>query len=153
MYDVTVNEIIYYFIIFRCKCQKSRKYIFFKNIFLIILQGNTSKEKCVWLKECKIVRLTWSQFQSCTLVAPHVLWYSSRGGSIRMTSNLQLSSFKLYDSRSVFRYIGGVAVSAIRSSFNLISSRSFGYSSNLSARPTSLIKFCGRWPVSIKCWQ
>ena len=97
--------------------------------------------------------IIWSQFHSSTLVAPQVLWYSSSGGSISITSNLQFRSFILYFKRSVFRYIGGVAVSDIKSSLSFISSRSFGYSSNLSAKPTSLIKFWGLWPVSMKCWQ
>lgn len=43
--------------------------------------------------------------------------------------------------KSHLRYIGGVAVRAINSSFNFISSLNLGYSSNLSARPTSRIKF------------
>lgn len=43
--------------------------------------------------------------------------------------------------KSHLRYIGGVAVCAIRSSFNLINSLSLGYSSNLSASPTSRMKF------------
>lgn len=34
--------------------------------------------------------MIWSHDQNCMLVAPIVLWYSSRGGSIRMTSNLLL---------------------------------------------------------------
>lgn len=94
-----------------------------------------------------------SHDQNCIFVAPIVRWYSSRGGSMRITSNLQFKFLRSYAPRSHLRYMGGVAVSAIRSSLSLISSRSLGYSSKRSARPTSRMKFCGRWPVSTKCWQ
>lgn len=120
-----------------------------KSVWILIKKGRI----ILWHPYKLRFLLTWSQFQSCTFVAPQVRWYSSNGGSIKITSNLQFNSFKLYESKSVLRYMGGVAVSAIKSSFNLINSRNFGYSSNLSAKPTSLIKFCGRWPVSMKCWQ
>lgn len=75
--------------------------------------------------------MIWSQDQNCIFVAPKVLWYSSKGGSIKITSNLQFTFFRSYDAKSHFKYIGGVAVWAINSSFNRISSLSFGYSSNL----------------------
>uniref|UniRef100_A0A182QAG3 Uncharacterized protein n=1 Tax=Anopheles farauti TaxID=69004 RepID=A0A182QAG3_9DIPT len=67
--------------------------------------------------------------------------YSSSGGSIKITSNLVPSVFRSNVLRSARRYMGGVAVSAISSSFRRISSRSFGYSSNRSAKPTSRMKF------------
>ena len=67
----------------------------------------------------KIVRknlITWSQPQNCIFVTPIVRWYSSRGGSTRITSNLLFSSFMSNVWRSVLRYMGGVAVCAIKSS-------------------------------------
>ena len=102
-----------------------------------------------------------SQSQNLTLVTPQVLAYSSRGGSISITSNwfgfkdfrsnleekmkiqgvinyritsrctrLCLTKLrpKTYVSRSVLRYIGGWAVSDMRSFFKRINSLSFGYS-------------------------
>lgn len=78
---------------------------------------------------------TSSQLQYFSLLSPTDLWYSSRGGSTRMTSNLQLRSRMSYVSKSHLRYIGGVAVCWISSSFKRINSRSLGYSSNRFSRP------------------
>lgn len=79
------------------------------------------------------------------------LAYSSNGGSIKITSNFVPNVFKSNVLISALKYIGGVAVSDINSSFKRINSRNFGYSSKRSANPTSRIKFCGRCPVSTKC--
>ncbi len=87
-------------------------------------------------------------------------WYSCNGGSTKITSNSQpirskrgnsvLFGFESFD----FRYIGfcGTFVFAMRSSFSLINSLSFGYSSKRSFRPGSRMKFCGLWPISTKYW-
>lgn len=66
---------------------------------------------------------------------------TSSGGSIKITSNLTPNVFKSNVFRSVCKYMGGVAVSLINSSFKRINSRNFGYSSNRSAKPTSRMKF------------
>ena len=50
---------------------------------------------------------------------------------MRITSNLIPKSLSPNVLRSHFKYIGGVAVLAMSSSFNRISSFSLGYSSNL----------------------
>ena len=93
-----------------------------------------------------------SQSQNFVFVTPYVRLYSSKGGSIRITSNLAFSCLRSYVSRSHLRYMGGCAVLEISSSLSLINSCSLGYSSNLPVSPVSLIKFCGRWPVSTKFW-
>lgn len=110
--------------------------------------------KLLWAATSPMSRfIIWSHDQNWILVTPMVRWYSSNGGSIKITSNLLFICLRSYVFKSHLRYIGGVAVVEISSSFNLMSSRSLGYSSKRSARPTSRIKFCGRWPVSTKCWQ
>nr|CAD7425706.1 unnamed protein product [Timema monikensis] len=90
--------------------------------------------------------MIWSQLQNFIFVTPIVLWYSSNGGSTKITSNFPFSSLMSNVCKFVFKYIGGVAVVDISSSFSFINSRSLGYSSNLSASPTSRMKFCGLWP-------
>lgn len=67
-----------------------------------------------------IRKVTCSQDQKSKFVAPIVLWYSSSGGSTRITSNLLFKSNKLQERRSHFRYIGGVEVKATCSSCRTI---------------------------------
>ncbi|KNC30362.1 hypothetical protein FF38_03924 [Lucilia cuprina] len=90
-----------------------------------------------------------SQFQN-TLGAPPTVAtdgaaraYSSKGGSIKITSNLVPNVLISKCFKSAFKYMGAEAVSCISLSLSLISSLNFGYSSKRSAKPTSRIKFCG----------
>ena len=49
--------------------------------------------------------LTMSQLQYLSYVTPRVRWYSSNGGSMRITSNLDSRSRRSNVSRSHFRYL------------------------------------------------
>lgn len=99
-----------------------------------------TNERCDAIDSISRLRIS-SQFQKLPGVLLVPRKYSSRGGSMRITSNFTSRFFKSNVLRSVFRYMGGVAVSEMSSSFNLMSSRNFGYSSNRSANPTSRMKF------------
>ena len=94
--------------------------------------------KALWAATSGMSRaMIFSQSQNLTLVTPYDRAYSSRGGSIRMTSNFWSRLFKSKVSKSHFKYMGGWAVSSISWFLSRISSLSLGYSSNLSAKPTS----------------
>ena len=126
--------------------------------------------RLIWSWEIKLFKLlnnnfflilcTSSHEKYLSKWTPFAVWYSCKGGSTKITSNsqpitsLNEKSAPVLFARQLFRYIGfwGTLVRAISSSFNRISSLSFGYSSNLSFRPGSRIKFCGLCPISTKYW-
>lgn len=98
-----------------------------------------TKDRCDAIASISKFKIS-SQFQKLPgVLVP--LKYSSNGGSIKITSNFTPKFFKSNDFRSVFKYIGGVAVSDMSSSFRRINSLSLGYSSKRSANPTSRMKF------------